>query len=183
MNKLRFYKRNYCVLFLLVYCILAMVLSGCDLSKAKGRYVSKKFDYSIEFPEGWEMIVEGGGLSVVAISPFENEYDSFDEAIGVIVIEGIGNVRLEEFYRDGLEYLEASYENFYVEDEGNMRINDSKAIWNVYSYDLPDTYVKVLEYNLVRNGRGYVITADAEVSKYDEYIEIFEKSAESFRFE
>jgi hypothetical protein len=171
------------VQFFLLFCIFMVITEGCGLPKAKGRYVSERYRYSIEFPEGWEMIVEDGGSSVIAISPPENDFDSFDEALSVLVFEGIGNVSLEDFYEDGVEVYHESYENFSIVDEGTIQIDNHNAMWIVFSYDLPDIAVRVLEYSLVKDGKGYVITADAEDTKYERYIDIFERASEGFRFE
>ena len=172
-------------LALLAFIILAgLLMAGCSSTTTReaGRFYSDDFDYSIRFPDGWHIEVEGEGHLASALSPLENNNDMFFEAVSVSVDDLNYRMSTDEWFNEVIGSIHNDFVSFREVDRGEHLIGNTTAKWIVFTYSMAQGEVKAITYCMVRGNRGYAITCDAQPHKFLTYRMQFDEAAFSFKF-
>ena len=138
-------------------------------------YENTEHRFSIDGPAGWSISEDQDGVEVGFLD------DATGSSINVVVEET--NMRLSQYVDASLENVILLYEDYTVESEG------SRILGELRGYEVVATIteqefglgLKLKQAIFVENGKGYVITAGALESEYDNVLATFEQSIESFR--
>lgn len=178
---MRSLKHNSAILALL---LVAFILTGCGGGpKEPGRYYADDFDFSIKFPEGWEVVMEDDGVTLSAVSPLDSEDDMLYETVSVSVENMFVAVDLDEYFEAVNRVSQAELRWFELEDVQDIRLGNSPAKKAVFSYVEQGETIRSLGYCLVKGRTAYLITCVSDEYSYPAYAAEFAASAESFRFE
>jgi len=175
-------KRKSTVLLVAMLIVLVAGVSACS-SREPGRYYNDDKDFSLKFPDGWEAKEGLIGTTVMGFSPMENASDSFRENVNVVVEELPQPMSLESYTSLNLGNMQKLLTDFQILDRGQTTINETDAKWFVYSQRTGSIRSKILQYFMVKDKRGYVVTGGAAPDTFSQYRPEFEKIAQTFRFE
>lgn len=179
-------KIHHKVLIVLVAAI-SISFTGCSGEKVReqGRYYDEETGFSIVFPADWE-VRKGDGINaslVEGVSPWEDDEDIFSEYVGVDVEEQEEKVSLEDMFEAMLGVQADEFEYFSEVERGDMKIGGVEAKYLVFDIGMEEGRNRVKSYTLVKGRKGYLISCVAEEGKFDRYLDLFEETAASFRFE
>lgn len=177
--------RTYRVLIIAGMVVVAAIAVYAFLSETPpepGRYYNKQYNYSIEFPEDWEITIEYGGKSVIATRPEHAETDNFKQVVQVIVEDLPYQPKLDFFF----DFLLNAYRremSVSIREKGDITIDNRKAKW-VIVHTFMEGYKAQSLYNcMVKDKKGYLIQCIAEPYNFAEHKNTFDKAIQSFRFE
>lgn len=159
-------------------------LNGCfeNPIREDGRYYDTKKDFSIRFPDGWNVEEEDYGETITAYKPLAN-----DELIYVSASVSMSKLQrrmdLSEFAFETRRWSFLGYENVEQEDGGTTIIDNTQAEWMLFHYQTPDCLARTMGYCLVRGKRGYVVSLNAPYNTFPEHRDELESIARSFQFE
>ncbi|MBN2070565.1 MAG: hypothetical protein JW814_03820 [Candidatus Krumholzibacteriota bacterium] len=150
-----------------------------------GRYYSPDKEFSIVFPDGWQVKVEDsfGGSFTEAVSPWESDEDIFSEYIGIDIEEMPQKTGLSDLFDSMVEEQAGEFDYFAEIERGDIRINGEEAKFLIFDIAMAEGKNRVISYTMVRGRKSCLISCVAEDLKYDEYKNMFERSAATFRFE
>jgi len=146
-----------------------------------GEYVSRRGNFAIQFPPGWE--VEKGyiGVDVMGYSPADSAEDPFRENVNVLFSELDVPFTREEFLEKNMTGLEQLLTDFKLESSGSAVLGDLIGSWLVYTHRVGDFQVKVLQYLILADNHAYIITCSAYPDDFSKYQQTFQTIAQSFR--
>ena len=164
--------------------VIVMVIGGCGSEpKDPTRFYADDFDYSIKFPEGWEIEIEEDGAVVSGVSPLDSEDDMLYETVSVSVEEMMFSINLDEYFNAIQKSARSDFAWFDVELVEDVTIGGNKAKRTIFTWEDQGETVVTLGYCLVKGNKAYLITCISTDYDYDYYAADFEGAAESFRFE
>lgn len=154
-----------------------------DMNEPTERYYSSDGKYSIAFPPGWELAADLDPGAIAGISAREDQFDFFRENVLVGSFELATTNNLEDYFKGNLEYLKQQIEDLTVESEERIQLDGQPAIKLVYASTISGTRVKTIQIFMIKEGRGYILTAMAMEPSFDQFKAVFEQIISSFRFE
>ena len=164
--------------------LVAAILTGCGGGpKEPGRFYANDFDFSIKFPEGWEVIREDDGITISAVSPLDNEDDMLYETISVSVENMFVAVDLNEYFEAINRVSQAELYLFELEQVDDIMLGNTSAKKAVFSYVEQGETIRSMGYCVVKGRTAYLITCISDEYSYPAYAGEFAAAAESFRFE
>jgi hypothetical protein len=160
----------------------------CSCSGGKeepGLFVSEEAGFSIKFPEQWVIYEEvGNWIPVVeGESPLDDEEDGFSEYVAVDVETLPSKMSVDEYFDSFRKQLAAESRNFEQHEEGEVKIDGTKARYILYDKEMPEAFWRILAYVMVKNGKGYVINCAAENQQFARHYEAMMDIAHTFEFE
>ncbi|UCG61366.1 MAG: hypothetical protein JSV52_13755 [Candidatus Zixiibacteriota bacterium] len=174
--------RNICCVLVVILAVVILSMGGCGGgSKEPGRYYADELDFSIKFPEGWEIQVENYGYTVSAYSPLDSDDDMLYETISVSVENLMVSVDLDEYFDAVNRTSQSQLAYFELESAETVTIGDIRAKRAVFSYVNQGETVRSVGYCIVKGRRAYLITCISDDYSYDNYAQEFASAAESFR--
>ncbi len=150
-----------------------------------GRYYDPELGYSIKKPEGWTL-KKGDGISsslIEIVSPWESAEDVFSDYVSVDVERFAEKTDLGEFFEEMVGNQAKEFDYFEELERGDTEIGGKKAKYLVFDIGMEEGYNRVKSFLVIKGRNGFLISGVAERSKFDDYLERFEKTALSFRFE
>lgn len=153
-------------LFLLVGCV-SVPNTPATLPSTQITYENSVYNYRINPPVDWQVIETPQKTPVTFMGPTED--------FASILIEVQPATNLQTFFQS--EKVRLS--NFVFQPEQNVLLNGMNAIKVDYNYDIGFP-LKVRQYYLVENGNGYVISYQAKVESFEQYLSDAEQSMNSF---
>jgi len=154
-----------------------------EASSPSERYYSSDGKYSIAFPAQWELAADLDESSIAGISPREDGQDFFRENVLIGSFDLTTTDNLDDYFQGNLEYLQRQIGDIEVESQERVEIDGQEAIKLIYSSTISNTRVKTVQVFLLRDGRGYIITAMAMEPAFEAFKEEFGEIIKSFRFE
>ncbi len=174
--------KNYGFRFKIIFIASASLFLSFCKSQNPNRYINNKDKFSIQFPNNWEIKENYYGTNVMALSPLENNEDNFRENLNVVVETIPARMSLEDYFSLSVKNLH-QLNNFNDEFSGYDEFDNTKVKWLYYTHELANYKLKVVLYQLVKDGKGYSITATAKAEDFDKYKDQFQNSASTFEFE
>ncbi len=181
------HRRNIFIIVIIILITLSLLIEGCKKKThpEPNRYYNKKYNFSIKFPEDWE-IYEGQSEdepAVEAVSPWESDSDMFSEFIDIYVDELPGWKGLDDYYREISINSRNELAHYQEEDSGTITIDNTDVKWTLFSYTVAEGEMQALAYLMIKDDHAFIISCNTEPHKYQMYKENFENSAISFKFE
>ena len=141
----------------------------------------------IDYPANWEKVKNASipQFAVLFLSPHENSSDIFQEGLIVRAIDlPSKNITLDELVSQLMGNLNTGRVNFALQDSKPFTIasnNTAQMLIYTYSNFLPDfRTLKSTDVATINGNKAYIITFNAEASKYSSYLPIVQKMIESF---
>lgn len=140
-------------------------------------------NYSIHFPDNWQVQRDFMGLDVFAAAPASNNVDGSLANVSVFSGPLEGEFDLDEFLNKNLESLRKKLNDFKILETGKVAFDGFTGKKIVYTNSFNDNHtMRVSQYFIIHDQHGYVITCAAELNEYSKYASQFEKTVKSFRF-
>ncbi|MGB4268371.1 MAG: PsbP-related protein [Spirochaetota bacterium] len=174
-------KRKY-LISLFIVILSVMLLPGCS-RKEKGRFYNDEYNFSIAFPEYWEIQQQEMGAAVVALSPEEGIRDDFRENVAITIEEVSGDSTLEKYFEVSQKNLKSYSKDYRLLYKNNTWLARKPAMILGFTYTMSGLKLKVLQYYCLYKNKVYVITCTALPHSFERYEETFLKIVRSFRFE
>ena len=142
----------------LFYSLLSLfIIVGCTGKEESNRYYSKKGEFSIEFPDGWNKIRASQYIDVTMI----NLEETVKASVQSIVVDE--DFDLADYVDNKLLLLER--EGFIFADSGQTLIDGNEAYWFTGSRKGD----AVLCYDTAKDNRTYSITFQVEPYVFSEH--------------
>ena len=145
-------------------------------------YLNLNLGLCITYPASW-LKQEGPiatGFAVVFNSPAENASDRFSENVNIFAEPLPPSVTLDQYYQDCVQGANAQSIKFL--ERGQATISGHPAYRHVYTGAAPPLLpmpatpsLQCLQYFIVSNGKGYVVTYTAEAQKYSKFLPTVEQ--------
>jgi len=140
---------------------------------AKGELYRSDQGYAVEFPQGWVIKPNEGGV-VLALAPDAGA----SAVVGVTQAEGDS---LDRIFVDSAKKMQQELENFKAGKGEDLKIDGLAAKRRVLGYTLEGQNLKGIQY-LVRKGeQDFVITFMTKEAIYDQYAPTFDQILKSFK--
>lgn len=125
----------------------------------------------LTLPARWEVVEEPATL-LTALSPLEDEQDTFRENLRVTAVELQGTPSIDEIFTPRRKFLQEGKGKLVVDDHGELKFNGHRVLWMALRRkEAPATGPEyaMLEYGLVHDGKAYSLKFLVVASKRDHY--------------
>lgn len=177
--------RTLRTLRLVLVCLWGLGLFGVygqDDVIQPARYVSAKFDYSIQFPPTWEVIKGAVGTDVIALAPAEGVEDLFRKNVNIVSAQVDLKITREEYYARNMEGLRQFLEDFDLENSRDLWLDDVPARELLFTHTMGVVSVRAMQYLILLPGKAFVITFTANRSDFAKYQPQFKEIIRTLTF-
>jgi hypothetical protein len=180
--------RKVCALSISFIACLIFVCST-HAGDSSNLHRDKTHAFSIVFPTGWQQRNgQTPSTVVVSESPYE---DSIVIQVRQIpaqaTLENLPAAELKAMFTDMAEALRVRFPDIVVKDSGTTYINNTKAIWMLYTYSYKQpfrtTKVTTMFYQVWHEGRIFSILCTSPSERYKLMSKTFLTSVRTFIFE
>jgi hypothetical protein len=155
---------------------VCLALAGCESRQGRpGEYYSQDDGFGIVPPEGWACEEGALGCNVAFQRPPEEEGGESLENIVIFVEPLSPGTTLADYVAASDAKVAELVKVVGPIDRSDATIGGLPAKRYVYSHRMGDRTPRVVQYLLVHNDRGFVISAKAPADTFDTYFEEFEK--------
>jgi hypothetical protein len=154
-------------------------------------YENANYGFQIMYPSNWEKLefsegIEEGGRSIVVrfLSPAEGVSDSFREYLIIEVDKNIqsNKTRLDKYVNSHIDSLRRSLQGFDLNELNTTSFARNPEEKVVYSYrDSVIGTAKTMEVWIISSNKLYLISFNADATKYFHYLPLIEKMLGSFK--
>ncbi len=141
--------------------------------------------FSIEIPQDWLKDKTREGLDLFVYAPVLATERIALTNVGVVAGKVSKDLTLANFYKVNIENLPKAFDDFQEITSGTGGVPDLKTNWIVFKRKLKTENAEIqlqeLQYYIIANEYGYVITFSATPEEYTEHRGIFEKIISSFK--
>lgn len=173
-------------LFGLIFLFFSLITFGQAVYKnstVSGWKVLNETNYSIQYPENWELNKSGQmGSSFVLFSRLTSAQDKFKENVNLIIQSLQGQkINLDKYVEISEGQIKTIITNGNLIESKRLNINGHEFQKVVYTGDQGIYKLKFEQYYWVLNGQAYILTLTCEKSQFDAYKLIGERILNSFR--
>jgi hypothetical protein len=145
-------------------------------------YTHHRFNYTINYPESWNVMEAAGGL-VAFKAPKTSRRDDIDENVSVKALNfGARKPESAEQWRDAETLnLAQIMPQFALLDSGTTRIGNKTAAYLVYNTSKGRVMLKIKQCLFLVDSVGYVLTYVATEATYNRYEPLAEDMLTSIR--
>jgi eukaryotic-like serine/threonine-protein kinase len=142
-------------------------------------YLNLDRGIKIAYPAGWtkqEQSIQNV-FFVAFASPREDPSDVFLENLNVVVEALLPGTTLEQYIQNAMQGPNQTFL-----EKGPATLAGRPAYCHVYTGPLPTPVPrsgKVMQWVVVANSKGYVVTYTAELQKYDKFLPVIQHMADS----
>lgn len=144
-------------------------------------YVSKEGNFTVGFPEKWEVVEGVMGRDLIAMAPSEDPEDLFLENANIIYAKLDAPIKQEEYYRYNLQSLQQLLIDYDLEESSDVKLQGREAKRIIFTHTMGVVNAKVLQYLLLIGDQAYVLTFTADPLDFDEFRPRFERIANTFQ--
>lgn len=139
-------------------------------------------DYSIEYPDNWELNNDKSrGINFYILSPQTSTADLFRENVNLIEQDLAGrSIDLDQYVEISESQIKKLISNSNLIESKRLNKNGSDYQRVIYTGDQGSYKLKFEQYYWVKNGKAYVLTLTCEITQFKEYQELGEKILNSF---
>ncbi|MGB1102198.1 MAG: PsbP-related protein [Crocinitomicaceae bacterium] len=163
---------------IVLMAILAIFLIGCG--RSMGKYSNDEYGFSIDFPADWDTSKVDPRMVFMALEPFSDSADIFQEGFSVSVFENEGYA-LDEIVSENIALTERYYKDAKIERK-DTKINDVEAIQLTLDYDMQELSLTNIATFVNHDGYLFTITQSAEKKNFSAYEELFDELIHSLEF-
>jgi hypothetical protein len=139
--------------------------------------------YAITFPREWHWQRDYMGLDVFAPAPPRDEQAGSMANISVVSGKIDSNIDLESFYNTNLENLKKALRDVQVVETGKVQLDGLEGRKVIYNHAMGEMKLRVLQYFVIKNGHGFIITCTSSLEEFPKYVEAFESTANSLKWQ
>ncbi|MDQ6862546.1 MAG: hypothetical protein M3044_01860 [Thermoproteota archaeon] len=147
-------------------------------------YANSTFGIKLQYPSSWDKEENGTRqdreTDVVTFSPPAiNSNASLDISIDDISDEK--GIALTKYVTDGINYLKQSLKSFkLIGLTTNNILSGLPAYKSIYTYVGENTIFKDMEIGAIKGNKVYILTYEAGINEYNDYVPIIQKMIDSF---
>jgi hypothetical protein len=156
-----------------IICICLLTFASCFLQAQSARFISAKWEFSLQPPPQWAVMPSG--MASVVVSYADQKGGSLD----VVVEEKLKTTSSASYQQQNLRMMKEETEDFRLIKDGKTTVSGLPAAWMLYV----EGEKQVLEYYFVFKGKGLIFSGSAPASGFKNYETTFRQTAESFRQE
>lgn len=179
-------KRCFPLVALVLCVLLFQPVIGERAVGATSTYVSynnDKYGFSLKYPIDWVLHEGYMGTIFIALSPFEDGNDLFQENINVITEDLQGyEFTIEEYLEFTLSELQDMVDNLKVISRGKRHIAGQQGKVIVFSGEQSGFEFQWMQLFFISGTNIYVITYTAQENKYDKHLPTIENIINSIKF-
>jgi hypothetical protein len=171
------------IIFTALICYLVFFTVSCStlIRRDFSQFESDSERISLQYPKNWERNNNNNSYAIfVAISPPENEQDTFRENVNIVTEVALG-YSLESYYRGNLATMHKLLDSFTIIREGERNINSNPSKWVIYNYKYNEVDITVKAYFFHTGLKGIVFTATANPSSFKKYEATFDDIVSTLR--
>lgn len=180
-------KKALATLFPAILLISSAIVSAEELpsgvsavSKPSSTFKGK--GYSITFPNHWAVEPGYMGLDVIAQAPPLNKLSNSQANISVISAPLPPGTTIDYYLEKNLENLKTGLQDFNLIETGKAIVGGVSGKRIIYNHSVKEMKLYVMQYFIITNDNGYVITCTAIAEDYQHYLNSFERSVQTFKF-
>lgn len=160
---------------------LVIIVSASSPANAKDDIFTGS-GYTVNFPSGWEISKNTDGMDGIAISPPENEKDTFRENI-IIMLEDLPQGMTNKEYIDlSIDNSKKALGGFNVVSRKQITIDGQPGEQMVFEHVYEGTKIKAGQVIVINKGKAYIITLSAIPDTYAAYAPYLESVMKSMKF-
>jgi len=147
-----------------------------------GRYINKKYKFSIDIPKEWESKDDVNGRIMFLFTPLELN-DNFRENINIgneKIPSGMSNDAYMKLSATNMKKVLNKFKNL---GETKLKINGLPARRLNYAFTMGEFKIKGITFIVFKKGESFIISCGMLDSTYDKYEKIMTKTAESFKID
>lgn len=164
--------------------LMLLAAAGCtDKAQEPGRYHNENEGFSLTVPQDWDVQENVSGAAAIVWSPMTGPDDHYRESVNVAVKQLPEGMNLEAYDKKCRSILGTIATDLNIEKAITAEVGDTPARMFVYTHRTGQVNLKTLQYIMIKDGKGFVITCTAAPETYAEYKERFQETAQSFRTE
>jgi hypothetical protein len=164
---------------------LLLVTACAPSSETEGlTYTNSEYGYSVEYPEGWDVLEESEGALVLFTGPLIEKAGG--SARGKVVSENLTQspeVTHEEYVRQNKLTMGQMFSSLEVVDEYDAVVSGITATVLTYTFEWQGITIKATNVVFIKDNIGYVIGYDAMLEYYDDYLGCLQLMMSTFKFE
>jgi eukaryotic-like serine/threonine-protein kinase len=179
------------VIIIIMFIFIHKAIAESASDKNLETYENANYGFKIMYPSSWEKLefsggIEESGRSIVVrfLSPAEGVSDSFREYLIIEVDKNIqsNKIRLDQYVESHIDSLRRSLQGFNVNELNITSVTHNPEEKVVYSYRDPVIgTAKTMEVWITSPNRLYLISFNADETKYFYYLPLIEKMLSSFK--
>lgn len=136
-------------------------------------------DYSVTYPENWQ-IIQAGPIDVAFIAPRNEANKDFRSNINIVITANNEDISTKsDTFKNIIESLNTSQNNFSLLSKGDTSINGNKCTYLQYTITSDTNRLKGSIY-IVEAGKTYIFSYTAVDSEYEKYLPTFKTMLASF---
>lgn len=147
--------------------------------------VVKEKGFSIEIPKDWLKDKTREGLDLFVYAPVPATERIALANVGVVAGKVGKDLTLSNFYKVNVENLPKSFDSFVELSSGTGGVPEIKSSWITFTRKLKtengEVELQELQYYMIANDMGYVVTFSATPDEYTQHRGVFEKIISTFK--
>src|ERR1035437_4578073 len=169
-------------IFISLLFVLLCTHAKSQQNKETGWLTLKQKDYSIKYPNNWELDQSGqSGTTFILLSVLEMAEDLFRENINLITQDLNGkNINLAKYTEISVEQIKTMIPNSKITESELVKGKSGGYHKIIYTGDQNNFHLKFEQHYWVINNKAYILTFTCEESKFADYKEVAEKILNSF---
>lgn len=162
----------------IIITVLLLILVSCG--KDTKTYTNETYGFSIDYPADWDTSKTDPRMVFMALEPYQDSSDIFQEGFSISVFENEG-YSLDEIVAENIAMTERYYAGAEINRE-DIKINDNEAIQLSLDYDLEDLSLTNIATFLSHNQYLITVTQSAEKKNFENYKALFDELIQTFSF-
>lgn len=143
-------------------------------------YTSVEGNFTVGFPEKWEVVEGVMGRDLVAMAPAGDPEDLFLENANIIYAKLDSPLNPEEYYNYNMQSLQHLLIDYDLEESTNVKLQGRDAKRIIFTHTMGVVNAKVMQYLLLIDNQAYVLTFTADPLDFDKFKQRFERIANTF---
>jgi eukaryotic-like serine/threonine-protein kinase len=135
----------------------------------------------MKYPDNWDKQEDPNAITkevVEFISPKESKGDKFQERL-IVAVEPTSNKTLDEYTKLSKQEIMKLDQNAKIIEESESTLASKNGYRVVYTTKEGDRELKKLDVWTLKHDKAYLITYEAEVGKYEQFLPVVEKMIKS----
>lgn len=143
-------------------------------------YSSEDGNFTVGFPEKWEVVEGVMGQDLVAMAPSGDPEDLFLENANIIYAKLDSPLNRDEYYNYNMQSLQHLLIDYDLEESVDVKLQGRDAKRIIFTHTMGVVNAKVMQYLLLIDDQAFVLTFTADPLDFDRFREKFERIANTF---
>jgi hypothetical protein len=144
-------------------------------------FTDKQKNFSINFPQGWQANeVDKEGTEVVIAAPEVGNSPGHSCAISINITRYNKDISNEDFFNSNISLIKRDVSDFKKIKEGELDLHGVKAPYMIFTIGNNGEHMSSLMVFFVDHEKGYIISGNSSVEKFETYKDLYFKIISSF---